>query len=149
MFVSMSSADIEDVIICSADTGSHYIPSSVCKYYLHNFRANKDDVSYLQSRSGLNFIVNMPEKTDKKDLINYFLSKGLDINKPSKIDGLTPIHAAILLNNPDIVKLLIKHGASLTTLDERLKLTPLQFANDLASKNPAIDRSAVIALLKG
>jgi len=148
MMVSMNSADIEDVIICSAGTGTHYIPSSVCKYYLYNFRANKDDIKKLQSHAGLSFVLSMPVYDEKKKLIKYLISKGIDINQPSRTDGLTPLHAAILLNMPGMVEFLIDNGASLTKIDATYKLTPMQFVKLLIEKKPSVDRSAVIALLK-
>jgi len=149
LLISLSDGDIEDVVVCSTGSGSHYIPTAVCKYYLYNFRADANDIQYLQNRSGLNFIINMADVKDKNKLLSFFLSKGLDINKQSNIDGFPPLHAAILLNDVKSVSFLLKNGVSLTTVDKKRNLTPLEFSMLLKENNPKVDRSAVMALLKG
>jgi len=147
MFISMSKGDIEDVIACSLGEGTHYIPESLCKYYLYNYRANDSDINYLQMRSGLNFIVNILNVKERNKLLKYFISKGLDINKQSNVDGFTPIHAAILLNDEKLVSFLLANGASLSVVDKTYMLTPIQFVKLLIEKKPSIDRNAVLALL--
>ena len=144
---SLINSDIEDVIICSTDENTHYIPSDACEYYLLNYRADEGDIESLESGAGLAFLFEIKD-IDKRDVyIKYFISKGIKVNTLSHIDGLSPLHSAILLNDFGLVQLLMDKGASITIKEKSHGLTPLEFIHKLSEKNAQIDRQLISELL--
>lgn len=81
-------------------------------------------------------------------LFEFFLSKGMDINARSNIDGLTPLHAAILMNDHELANHLLKKGADKNMTDRDNKLTANEFLDLLNHKRPDIDKKTVQQLLK-
>jgi len=146
-FFSMSKGNIEDIVICSTNEKSHYIPSGICEYYLLNFRLNKEDINFIKSRSGLAFLFDIPDKTQRKALLEYFISKGVSTNYPGSIDGYPPLHAAIINNDYELVEFLINNGANPAQKDKNQNLTPVEFIEFLYEKDSSTDRSAIKNLL--
>lgn len=66
---------------------------------------------------------------ESKDIVEYLLIQGADVNKKNTI-GRNPLHLALSLNyyQFEIVALLIRHGADIHTRDEEGQ-TPLHLAN--------------------
>ena len=114
---AMSTDDIEGIVICAINDETSYIPSSICEYYLFNYRLTKEDVKFIEGRGGLNFPIGISDKTKRHKLVEYFISKGVSINEPSAIDGYPPLHASIINNDPDLVKLLLSNGANIKQKD--------------------------------
>lgn len=144
---SMSKGDIEDIVICAVNEESRYIPATVCEYYLLNYRGTDEDVRFLESRSGLAFLFEISDKAKRRMYLDYFISKGVSIDGQSSIDGYTPLHAAIIHNDPELVTFLLKKGASADRKDQEHHLTPKEFVEYLSQKNPSTDRSAVLNAL--
>ena len=144
---SMSKGDIEDIVICAVNEESHYIPAGVCEYYLLNYRGTEEDVQFLESRSGLAFLFEISDKSKRQAFLEYVISKGISIDKRSSIDGYTPLHAAIVHNDPELVAFLLEKGASPDQKDQEHHLTPKEFVKYLSQKNPSTDRSAVLSVL--
>ena len=140
---SMSKGDIEDIVICAVNEGSHSIPTSVCEYYLLNYRGTDQDIQFLESRSGLAFLFEMSDKSKRRAFLEYFISKGISVDKPSSMDGYAPLHAAIIHNDPELVMFLLEKGANPDQKDREHDLTPKEFVEYLNRKNPSVDRSAV------
>lgn len=143
---SMTKGNIEDIVICTVNNESHYIPTSVCEYYLFVFRGTREDIAYLDHRSGIAFLFNIPDKDKRNKLLSYFVSKGISLNKPSSIDGYPPLHAAIINNDSWLVKYLLENGADPSRKDSNQNLTAKEFTEYLGRKNPAVDRSAIFKL---
>ncbi len=38
---SLENSRVEDVVLCSVEDNTHYIPNSFCEFYLFNFRLTK------------------------------------------------------------------------------------------------------------
>ncbi|RZF80555.1 ankyrin repeat domain-containing protein [Pseudoalteromonas sp. CO325X] len=146
-FYSLSESSVEDVVICSTNSDTHHIPSGVCEYYLFNYRSTNKDIAELELNSGLAFFFGIDDKEKRSKYIVHFLEHGASIDKHSHIDGLTPLHAAILLNEADLVKLIIDQGADLNQVELNSELTPLDFLKKIESTNTAIDRSQVSKVL--
>lgn len=146
-FYSILKGDIEDIVICSVNGESHYIPSNLCEYYLLNYRVTREDIKYLESRSGIAFLFGIPNKDKRNKLLRYFISKGVSIDNPSAIDGYPPLHAAIIYNDRWLVKFLLENGANSKQKDNNHKLAPKEFVEFLNHENPSIDRSEILSLL--
>ena len=139
----MSTENIEFVVINATNEETSRIPSSVYEYYLFNFRGTEEDIQYIGNRAGLNFLFGISDQNKKYKFLKYFISKGVSINKPSAIDGFPPLHAAILLNDEELVKFLLDNGADINKKDIKFKLTPNEFIDFLQQKNNTIDRSSI------
>jgi len=146
--LSLNSYDIEEVIICSTNNESHFISSKLCSYYLFNYRGNKNDIYQLSQTSNLNFLVSIQDKKQRKSLFDFFIKNGSDINGISHIDGLTPLHSAILINDAELVKYLLSMHADPTIIDKNNHLTAIQFLNLLTSRNPEVDREKIRLLFQ-
>jgi hypothetical protein len=145
---SLTGSGIEDIIICSSDEGeAHYIPSVLCERYLLNYRATADDVQALESNAGLSFLFGIQGDSKRYLYLDYFLSKGVSINALSNVDGLTPLHAAIVLNDVELVKYLLNKGANPTQVDKNYALTPLELSQKLDKARDPIKRSAITDLI--
>lgn len=146
-FYTLIDSDVEDLIICSTNDNTHYIPSGACEYYLLNYRTGQDDIESLESGAGLAFLFEIKDVNKRYAYIEHFISKGLAINLLSNIDGLSPLHSAILLNDIKLVRFLIDKGASITIKEKLYGLTPLEFTYKLTEKNAQIDRQLISELL--
>lgn len=141
---SLNNYDIEEVIICSINNESHLIPSNVCELYLHEYRGAKDDIALLKKRSGLSFVFDVVDKNKRTQLLDFLLLKGSDIDGLSNVDGLTPLHAAILLNDIELLNYLLMNDANPLVKDRDNSLTSKQFLELLIIKDAITDRSALI-----
>jgi len=146
VFYSLSQENIENIIVCSANNETSIIPSSICAAYLVNFRGNKDDIVYLQQGSGLCFIAAIEDKARRNDLFTFFLAKGMDINDHSAIDGLTPLHTAILLNDYAFTRFLLQRGANPDVTDRDRHLNAVQFLTLLQEQDPGTNRNNIAEL---
>ncbi len=141
---SLNNYDIEEVVICSVNDESHLIPSKVCELYLYEYRGTKDDIVQLKEGSGLSFVFDVVNKKKRRNLLDYFLLKGSDINGISKVDGLTPLHASILLNDIELLDYLLTNNADPLVKDRVNSLTSKQFLELLIKKDAFTDRSVLM-----
>lgn len=61
------------------------------------------------------------------------------LNNKATFLGFTPLHYAVLVDNKDIVKLLIKHGAN-PTLQNDLGHTPIMYAQADSEIKPLLEK---------
>ena len=79
------------------------------------------------------------ENRDKAEKVCKWLRRGADVNAQND-DGVTPLHFAVLLNKPDIARLLLEHGAN-PNLANNEGETPLDWARNEGY-------SAIVAMLE-
>lgn len=140
---SLHTADIQDVSLCVTEDDTHYIPNSVCEQYMLQFRGTPSDIEDLENGAGLAFFFGIEDREMRRRVMSFFLVNGLSINKPSAIDGLPPLHAAILMNDAELIKFLLEHGADPTQKDQRHEVTAFGYLELLKQKNPERDWSEV------
>lgn len=138
---TMTRYNIENLIVCSTNEKASYIPAFACETYLYHFRGHGTDLAFMKKRTGLNFLVNVEDPLKRRRLFEFFIGKGMDVNAVSNIDGLTPLHAAILLNDHELVHFLLKNGANKLVRERTNGLTPLEFLGQMDAQFPGIDRS--------
>lgn len=146
LYLALTKMSIEDLIICTSDENASKMPAPICNYYFSNFTVLADARS-LDSRAGLAFAFEIPDTEKRYNVINRLLYIGSDITKASTIDGLTPINAAILLNDSDLVKFLIEKGADLDKPGTENNLNAKEFLSFLKEKDPNKNRDNVQILL--
>jgi ankyrin repeat protein len=144
---SLSESNVEDIIICGTNDDTHYIPDKACELYLFNFRTSENDIQSLESGAGLAFLFGIQDINKRYVYLEHFLSKGASIDALSKVDGLSPLHAAILLNDLRLVKYLIDKGANTSQIEGNDELTPLTFLQKLEKNNKLIDRTPIAKVL--
>ncbi|KEQ18713.1 hypothetical protein [Endozoicomonas numazuensis] len=144
----LQNTEIDDLVICATNEESDLIPMKACSYYLMNYRANEKDIQNLENQAGLGFLLNIENKETRNTLIKLFIENGIDINKPSNIDGLPAIQGAILLNDSDLVEILLENNASISQKNTLNGLNAIEFINLLKSKKPSVDRSMVESLVQ-
>lgn len=146
LFLVLSKMRPESLIICASDSGASLVPSPLCRYYFLNF-TTAADARDLGARSGLSFAFEIPDRVVRDTVIDRLLFLGADVNAPSSVDGLTPINAAILLNDPSLLGFLLSKGASLGGSGSAGSASPRQFLNLLKEKDKEKDRRAVELVL--
>lgn len=147
MVVSLQRSSMLEVIICSTDNTVMYIPSSLCKSYLYNFRGNSDDIAELKITTGITIAFDIRDQTQRKQLFEFLLNQGLEVNTPNTQNGLYPLQAAILRNDLDAVKLLLDHGANPALKNKRRGLDSLEFMHQLIQRKPEINRKPIERIL--
>ncbi|MBB1320383.1 MULTISPECIES: ankyrin repeat domain-containing protein [Shewanella] len=144
---SLENSRVEDVVLCSVEDNTHYIPNSFCEFYLFNFRLTKQDLDELQSASGIAFLFSISNQKKKYVYLDKFIENGASVNSKSEIDGLPPLHAAILLNDKKLVEYLLSKGSDPELLDSQNKLNAYDFVMLLKRNNDSINRNEVIRTL--
>ena len=140
----MATDDLEGLMICSTSDEAYRIPKSVCEYYTLHFRGTKDDIAQLEKGIGISFVFGDEKK--RATFLNFLLDKGANINLISPLDGMTPLHAAVFDNDPELVKFLLDRGAdptirkgkgfsSATNVDN---MTPLEMLNKMEENRPGL-----------
>lgn len=56
-------------------------------------------------------------KFKREDVVEFCISRGLDVNKTSRKSGITPLLLASCFNNISMVELLLKYNADINSLD--------------------------------
>ena len=76
-----------------------------------------------------NYNTNLHRSVLKNNIkfVEYFLKKGLDVNKKNK-NGDTALHFAFKIKNYDIIQLLLEYGASIKIKNNK-GITPFEVAN--------------------
>lgn len=150
----MATDDLEGLMICATSDTACRIPISVVEYYTLHYRGTKEDIANLEEGAGLSFVFGDSEMQSK--FLNFLIEKGANVNKVSPLDGATPLHGAVLFNDPELVKFLLERGADPTVRKEKGassfaefdNLTPLELARTISRNKPEIDRSKVIQILE-
>lgn len=108
----------------------------------------KMSIKQCESEIGLNFIFADKQYRDKeKQVFEFFLSKGADINAISPIDGYSPVHIAVVGNDPQLLNYLISKGADLTVEDQKMGKDVCELLDFLNFRTPNIDRSGLQTVL--
>ncbi|MBL1274938.1 MAG: hypothetical protein COB30_002510 [Ectothiorhodospiraceae bacterium] len=134
MFYDMTEMEIEVLILCSENQGGILIPSSLCHYYMLNYRINEKDIKKLSEGAGLDYVLNVEGRNSTEyELAKLFLANGLDVNSVNHYKAYpedksaTPLQAAAVYNDAPRIKFLIEQGADLQLRGE-FGMTALEYA---------------------
>jgi ankyrin repeat protein len=67
------------------------------------------------------------------EIVQYFISEGIDVNKTQRRSGFTPLMAATCYGRVEIVKLLMQHGADKDAVDLK-GISVIDFARKMNKK---------------
>lgn len=143
---SLSRMDAQRLVACAATNDASRIPSPVCMFYLEHFTGS-EDAEQLEAGPGLAYAFGIDEPHTRRAVMERLLEIGVDINAPSGIDGLTPINAAILLNDAELIGFLLARGANVQAADAHGRDADDYLAL-LREKDEMTDRSALSAVLQ-
>lgn len=142
--LSLTKMGIDQLIVCSFDNKSSYIPNEVCHYYMVNYRISEIDINEIESGPGLDFILNA-ENHEKYNLASLFIERGLDVNSVNNLvePKLTSLQSAVLSNDLEKVEFLIQEGVDINFSAGNM-LPPLKLAEKIHKTE---DRSKIIQKL--
>lgn len=143
----ISRLSTEELVICAAQDDAFHIPKPACRFYLDHLLSEKR-ASALAGHAGLAYAFEITNAADRYAIVDKLISLGLNVNEPSKIDGLTPLNAAILLNDVPLAKLLLNRGADPLNKGRPNGLTSAEYIRLLESRNAGVDRREISALLE-
>jgi hypothetical protein len=147
LYWSISALNIEHLIVCSTQDKAYFIPERACKFYFYNF-TGRNEAENLESGAGLAYAFEIEQEKERREVLAHLMAIGVDVNAVSPVDGLTPLNAAILLNEPRLVNYLISKGADSSKKDKANRMNAMEFLDVLEDKPPGVDRSAVRSILK-
>ena len=81
-----------------------------------------DDIN-IQNKYGWT-LLHITIRRDRRDMVNYLLEKGADIDKVDGV-GWTPLMEAIMDDKPELVKTLVDAGADKTIANQRGATAPM------------------------
>jgi len=147
MVNNMTRMNIEVLILCSEGESGILVPGSLCRSYLRHYRGTEADIQRLQQGAGLDYILD-GQHEDRYALAEFFIDRGLSVNAVNQYSerGLTPLHSAVLHNDPERARFLLDHGADRHQASEGYGMTPLELARELHGEGQE-DRSELITLL--
>jgi len=148
MLYAMTQMDMVHLMLCSTNQGGTQIPSSLCKYYLINYRINEKGIKELSEGGGLDVVLNVENNATEYELAKLFLANGLDINGINHYGGIgpTPLQGAVANNDVPRLKFLIAQGADLHNTGG-MGMTALALAIKLHKETKLHNRSEIIRLL--
>lgn len=148
MLYAMTQMDMVHLMLCSTNQGGSRIPSSLCKYYLTNYRINEEGIKELSDGGGLDVVLNVEKNATEYELAKIFLANGLDVNGINHYgsSGSTPLQAAVAYNDVPRVKFLIEQGADLHITGSE-GMTALALAIRLHKETTFQNRNEIIRLL--
>jgi len=151
---------LADKIICSKHNSFRLPSKFLCKFDLKYLSKVSPSLRGYDEIATSAIGLSLPFKDEGDDpeyafeTIKILKDKGFDINEHSSLNGLTPLHDAVLTKDTQTVKFLINLGADInatvsTPFNNKSKLfgmTPLELAIFLSKKGN--DMSEIIRLLK-
>jgi ankyrin repeat protein len=139
---------VQELIICSTDNDSSTLPAPLCFTYFNNM-TDEQHAKQLDQHAGLAYTFEIKPEQLKYKVITRLLALNVDINKPSAIDDLPPLHAAILLHDPKLVQYLLEQGADKSIYDNTEKMTSYQLVDHLLERKATAELLAIKQLLAG
>lgn len=139
--------DFESLLLCSQGR-DEWVPKAACQRYLFSFRGRPDEIAALNRGVGVGWILQAEPISDREKLLDFLLVKGVDINAIDGRSGVSALHAAVLENNVENVRLLLDRRANPNIKARDRGQTPLQLAAGLSSKPNQPDRQEIIKILE-
>jgi len=143
----ISRLSTEELIICATTNDAFRIPKKACRLYFDKL-TDASSAKQLDDSAGIAFAFANDDVQERSAVIERLITLGADPSGISKIDGLTPLNAAILLNDPQLVQLLLDHDVDRHKPDAANHLNAADYLALLQQSQPSINRDAVAAKLK-
>jgi hypothetical protein len=143
-------------VVLTCANGSGPFPSWMCLRGIYLMRGNKEEISSLNllensesASSAVFFSVMLKNKTEAKKMLEFLLSRGIDINGRTGVMGQeTPLMSVVASGDINAVNLLLANGANTELTDDTGK-NALQIAKKWQNNSPhKEDYSKIIKLLE-
>lgn len=144
--VAISQLSTEQLIICATTDDAFVIPKMACRFYFDKM-ADTSDAKQLDERAGIAFAFEIDDPAERSAIVERLIAIGADPNGVSKIDGLTPLNAAVLLNDVQLVQFLLDHGADKNKPDAANHLNAAEYVTRLQRVQPSTNRDVIAAML--
>lgn len=114
---------------------SNYKEKKMANSVIHNNKGSKNQLECDSVNHVNNYILSVVEKMrKKKSLKEIFENSELYkisniVNVKTKLNGMTLLHCAVLLNNEEVVKELLKHNPNVNA-EDNFKKTPLHYVKN-------------------
>jgi len=92
----------------------------------NGFSGPSDNVTNNQEEANSPLILELIHKNDTQTLLKE-IQNGMDISKPINENNMTPLFASIILNNTQMTKIILNHGATPNKIHNS-GMTPLLYA---------------------
>lgn len=145
-YVILHRSTLQELAACSSGEGGFRIPAVVCDQYARNVRGDPEDIKQFETATGIGGLFDLPENK-RREWLAFVLDRGAGVNEASPIDGLTPLHAAILRNDAHLVRFLLQHGADPSLPDRQHHMTAREFAAELQRRSPDPLRGDILEAL--
>lgn len=89
-------------------------------------------------KDGINSALFKMAEWGKLDAVEILLHYGADLNFEDPVSYYNPLHIAILRNRPNIVTLLVRHGANIEKRDRIHESCPLDLASEESERLPCL-----------
>jgi hypothetical protein len=147
MMYLLSMLSLSQLIICSTEGDAFAMPAGACQVYLQ-LATDAEDAAELSASGGLSYAFEIEDKKIRYDVLNRLTTLGIDVNSISSVDGLTPLNAAILLNDAELVGYLLNKGADPDRADSANNLDAHQYLQFLIRNDRSMDRDEVAEILR-
>lgn len=130
---TLNRASLDTVVMCAAGERGLYIPAAGCRAYLKSVGATyapQEKSAALAAALALYSRAQDPAaRALSLEQAALLLEQGADVDGLSPYDGLRPLHAAVIANEPELVRYLRGKGANTAARDAQFDKTPLELAN--------------------
>lgn len=134
----------DTLIVKAIHQSRNPLEQTISRWVLFTFRGSKKEILALEQNNGLNFVIAYQDK-ESIETFEWLLNKGANVNCISPIDGLTPLHAALLYENSELVERLMKRGANPLITEKNSDLTACEYLHKL---QPGMEESQFKAMEK-
>ena len=117
-----------------------------CKRAIYLRGITPSEVKRLNDEAGIVHAVAFPDPQDSKEMLEFFLKSGVDINAAGRESGRAALHSLVSSRKVEDIRLLLAHGARTDIRDQHGR-TPLEYALELQNRYPGASYETVVRAL--
>jgi len=146
-YVLQASSPDTNASCAIGDSGTH-IPQFACRWYLEHQLTDERESGDAQSVLHLAIGAYPTDPEQAQEIMELALSEGAQINGFSPVTGYSPLHEAVLLNEPRLAEFLLQRGADPEIEDQNKEVTARELLSAIEERNPEKDLARMKTLLQ-